>query len=40
MSDYLSQRMSQTMRQDPGSTEILQELLDVSQPLQVYLRDF
>ena len=30
MSEYLSKRMSQGMEQDPGSPEILQELIDVS----------
>ena len=30
MSDYLSKRMSQGMEQDPGSPDILQELIDVS----------
>ena len=30
MSDYLANRMAQVMEQDPGSPEILQELIDVS----------
>ena len=30
MSEYLSKRMSQGIEQDPGSPEILQELIDVS----------
>jgi hypothetical protein len=38
MSDSLSKRMSQGMEEDPGSPEIVQELLDVITLLHIYFR--